>query len=348
MYLLITPIYILIATMPLRRDMIRVSGNFTSILNDWMIHRGVQDQMLERQIDFLTAQPNVSGDAWREVLEDVRRLTGDEAVGLEIGALVRLHHVGILGYLTLNSDNLADALRTYIMCERHFYGVGFADLSSDDKSLTIAWPDKLGDANRLFVQVAFAVLITFMRHRFPGSAKLTQVSLTGSPPACTQPFERFFGCEVGFGTNRPSLSFDSAAVFNSAESELPADYEIMRQEQIHAVSHQFLVAEPLLRKLQIELLKRIPESRSSLEEVCSALYISPRTLQRRLGAFGFTFQQVLDGVREQLAIRYLRYSPLSLVEIAILLGFSNQSAFNRAFKHWMQMTPLEFRCLPQS
>ena len=348
MYLLITPIDILIVPMPLHRDMIRVSGSFTSILKDWMIHRGIKDQMLERQIDFLTAQPNVSGDAWRAALENVRRLTGDEAIGLEIGALVSLHHVGILGYLTLNSDNLAEALRTYVMCERHFYGVGFADLSTDDKSWTIAWPDKLGDANSLFVQVAFAVLITFMRYRFPGGAKLTQVSLTGSPPACKKPFERFFGCEVGFGTNRPSLSFDSGAIFNLAGSELPADYEIMRQEQIHAISHQFLVAEPLLRKLQFELLKRIPESRSSLEEVCSALYMSPRTLQRRLASFGFTFQQVLDGMREQLAIRYLRYSTLSLVEIAILLGYSNQSAFNRAFKQWMQMTPLEFRCSPLS
>ena len=229
------------------------------------------------------------------------------------------------------------------MCERHFYGVSFAVLSADNETWTIAWPDKLGDANSVFVQIAFAVLVTFMRHRFPGAVKLTGVTLPGSRPASLLKFERFFGCPVEFEANRPSLSFESTPIFSSVGGDLPADYQIMRREQILAVQHQSLIAEPLLRKLQIELLERIPNSRSSLGEIASALHLTPRTLQRRLGSFGFTYQEVLDGVREQLALRYLRYFTLSLAETAILLGFSNQSAFTRAFRHWMQMTPMEFR-----
>ena len=54
-----------------------------------MIHRGVEDEDLEGQIDYLISQQSVSGDAWRSALGQAHDLTGDDAVGLEIGALTR-------------------------------------------------------------------------------------------------------------------------------------------------------------------------------------------------------------------------------------------------------------------
>jgi AraC-like DNA-binding protein len=61
--------------------------------------------------------------------------------------------------------------------------------------------------------------------------------------------------------------------------------------------------------------------------------ISPRTLQRRLGDYHLSYQSLLNGLREQLACRYPLQSSLSFVEIALLVGISEQSAFNRAFKN---------------
>jgi AraC-like DNA-binding protein len=68
-----------------------------------------------------------------------------------------------------------------------------------------------------------------------------------------------------------------------------------------------------------------------------------RTLQRRLDARGLTWQQLLDQTRAGLAREYLRDRSLSLGDIALLLGFSEQSAFNRAYRRWTGTTPRRAR-----
>lgn len=87
----------------------------------------------------------------------------------------------------------------------------------------------------------------------------------------------------------------------------------------------------------------MPEGDAALATVAAALHVSVRTLQRRLHACGQTWQQVLDRSREELARQYLADHGLSLTDIALLLGFSEQSAFTRAFKRWRGQTPAQVR-----
>lgn len=71
--------------------------------------------------------------------------------------------------------------------------------------------------------------------------------------------------------------------------------------------------------------------------------ISARTLQRRLDASGKTWQTVLNRTREQLAQQYLADRSLSLSDIALLLGFAEQSNFCRALRQWTGLTPKQIR-----
>ncbi|MDX5298804.1 MAG: helix-turn-helix transcriptional regulator, partial [Gammaproteobacteria bacterium] len=71
--------------------------------------------------------------------------------------------------------------------------------------------------------------------------------------------------------------------------------------------------------------------------------MSRHTLYKRLKAENLTFADLLDEVRKEQALTYLRESPRSLAEIGDLLGFSELSAFSRAFKRWMGVSPAEFR-----
>lgn len=325
----------------------KVTGSFTTILTDWAHRNEIHDADLEGRLAMMRDRAWVGADEWRSALERARKLTGDPAVGLRIGAHVNLSHVGVLGYLVLNSLNLADALETYVLSERHFYGVNFADLSPSEEGWTLAWPDKLGDKNGLFVQVAFSVLATFMRQRFPGCVDLHSVAMTGSPQANSDVFEDFFQCPVSFGSTRPSLTFAASGLFTEAMGRLPDEYHAMRQLQIEATSGVVLTSDPVLRRLQIALLDRIPEGKASLSNTAQDLNISARTLQRRLNKHGLAFQGVLDGVREALASRYLTRTSLTLTEISQLVGYSEQSAFNRAFLAWVGKTPGQVRNAPQ-
>ena len=82
---------------------------------------------------------------------------------------------------------------------------------------------------------------------------------------------------------------------------------------------------------------------ASLEVVAERLGMSARTLQRKLHASGTSHQELLDEMRRDLAVRYLREPGMAVCEVAYLLGFSESSAFHRAFKRWTGTTPSEFR-----
>jgi AraC-like DNA-binding protein len=79
------------------------------------------------------------------------------------------------------------------------------------------------------------------------------------------------------------------------------------------------------------------------DEVARALYMHPRTLQRRVRAEGTTFDAIKDEARRDLAQRYLSQPDLPLAQITALLGYSEQSAFGRSCRRWFDMTPQQER-----
>jgi len=82
---------------------------------------------------------------------------------------------------------------------------------------------------------------------------------------------------------------------------------------------------------------------TTIGRVARDLGTSRRTLQRRLASAGVSYQDLLDEARREAAERYLSESPLSIAELAYLLGYSEPSAFHRAFKRWFGQSPLAFR-----
>ena len=80
-----------------------------------------------------------------------------------------------------------------------------------------------------------------------------------------------------------------------------------------------------------------------LEAVAAALQLSDWTLQRKLREHGLSFSQLVEQTRQQLALRYLRQGSLSISELAPLLGYSETSAFSRAFKRWLGVSPRQWR-----
>jgi AraC-like DNA-binding protein len=89
--------------------------------------------------------------------------------------------------------------------------------------------------------------------------------------------------------------------------------------------------------------QRLRGSDSSLEGVAAELAMTPRTLQRHLRELGYSYNALADEVRQGLARLYLQQPDIAIAEVAYLLGFADQSAFNRAFKRWNGLTPKQFR-----
>lgn len=85
--------------------------------------------------------------------------------------------------------------------------------------------------------------------------------------------------------------------------------------------------------------EQVARGSATLQEVAAVMDMAPRTLQSRLESHGLGFREVLDRVRHRQAEHHLRNPSLSLTEVAALLGFSDQSAFQHAFKRWTGASP---------
>jgi AraC-like DNA-binding protein len=91
------------------------------------------------------------------------------------------------------------------------------------------------------------------------------------------------------------------------------------------------------------LASRVGDGDARIQAIARTLATSARSLQRRLAAAGVSYQELLDLARKDAAERYLIDSPLSIGEVAYLLGYSEPGAFSRAFRRWNKETPQAFR-----
>jgi AraC-like DNA-binding protein len=87
----------------------------------------------------------------------------------------------------------------------------------------------------------------------------------------------------------------------------------------------------------------LPDGQPSRSQVARRMGMSERTLQRRLAEHGATFQTVVTQARQDAAEALLRADAHSIVDVAFLTGFADQTAFTRAFKRWTGTTPAAYR-----
>ena len=101
--------------------------------------------------------------------------------------------------------------------------------------------------------------------------------------------------------------------------------------------------ESLVERAAAAIRRQLADGEPSLDDVARALNIPNWTLQRRLRNHGCTYQELLLEVRRELALNYLKDREIQISELAFLLGYSEISAFSRAFHRWLGMSPSEWQ-----
>lgn len=151
-----------------------------------------------------------------------------------------------------------------------------------------------------------------------------------------------FGCPVHFGSERDALliSEETLAAPNKLGDETIADFFDRYLEKELADLNDRTGLEQQVRMVVAD---RLSEGVPSISDVATRLGMSARTLQRRLSVQGQSFQSLVDLARQELAKQLLRDTNYSLAEVAFLTGYSEQSAFTRAFKRWAGKTPRSYR-----
>jgi AraC-like DNA-binding protein len=324
-------------------SVIRVTGAWTGLLTDWLDHECLPAPDLRAALARWAPDDIVPIPVWRELIARAVALRpGLPAAALAIGAQVQPRHVGVLGYLVLASTTLGEAMLAYQRYERLFYGADLAEVSMSGDQVEIRWATTQVSFGHLHDSVAIAALITFLRRQVEQAPPPSLVAFVNPAPADAAAFESFFGCPVRFGDTHTRVRFPLEYLAITMPHSDPG-LRALLDRQAQALLLALPDSDPFDRALQRVMLKLLPDGAASLPRAARELHVSARTLQRRLDARDMTWQQLLDRTREQLARQYMGDRALTLGDIALLLGFSEQSAFNRAFRRWTGQTPARVR-----
>lgn len=195
---------------------------------------------------------------------------------------------------------------------------------------------------RLSNESTIASIASISREVSTGAFNPIAVYFKHPAPDSITDHEVYFGCPVHFETDRDALLVSTeslqapnrvgdAGIATFFDAHLEA--EVSKLEETHSLG----------QRVRIQVSKSLSEGVPAISDIAGHLGMSGRTLQRRLSEQGQSFQTLVDEARRQLAERLLQQTDYSLAEIAFMTGYSEQSAFTRAFKRWAGQTPRSYR-----
>lgn len=169
------------------------------------------------------------------------------------------------------------------------------------------------------------------------------VYLKHEAPKETGGHEAHFECPVHFGSDKDALLVSRRTLLTPnklGDASIANFFDTLLAAEVSSLDDTVPLQRLVLDRISTALSGGVP----ALSDVARDLAMSGRTLQRRLGEAGHSFQSLVDDARRRLAFRLLRQDDdVTLSEAAFMTGFSDQSAFTRAFKRWTGETPGAFR-----
>jgi AraC-like DNA-binding protein len=277
--------------------------------------------------------------AWSLALDAI----DDPCFGISAGESWLSTDLHALGYAFLSSTTLMTAIKRIARYNEVVDEViTFSDAIEGDH-LVVSYENAREDLPDIapLEDARWSTLLAMCRAAKAGDVHPARMQLMHGKLPCKKSYRDYFGCEPEFDQPRSAVWFDLKQV----SEPLPAVNRELSQINEHALLDYLdqLHKGDLTRKVEKAIAELLVDGEISDGKVAECLFISTRTLQRRLSEEGLTYKQLLENVRRTLAEEYIRDEHLSLNEISYLLGFSEQSSFSRAFKRWTGTSPSEAR-----
>ncbi|MCW8126739.1 AraC family transcriptional regulator [Microbulbifer halophilus] len=283
----------------------------------------------------------------REQVADLLRrewdLLGDESGGY----LARPWLPGtfaMMGHACISCPNLRRAL---------FRSGRFVTMVSDDLHIKLVedgeearlifhHSNEKGLPNQVFVESLALIWLRFFSWLIDRTILLERVHLAFPPSAYNEDYSDMFPCRHYFHQRETCL------VFSTRYLQLPLVRDEQQLSEFLARAPECLLAQYKSDHSFTGRIRRMLQQQNgienlSLDDVAERLYISPQTLRRRLKEEGNSWQDIKDSVRRDMAVYQLKKQETAVAEIAERLGFSEPSAFNRAFKKWTGLAPGAYR-----
>ncbi|MDE2421820.1 MAG: AraC family transcriptional regulator [Gammaproteobacteria bacterium] len=267
------------------------------------------------------------------------QISQDPYIGLHVGANMPVFRGQVIEYLFLSSSTFGDGLQRTLRYQSILTNAFKLDLHLEND---IAVLTGFEHSVRHYLECGLGVFLKFFKHISDNEFQPTEIWLTHPEFENSIEYQHTWGCPVRFGMPMGCIRFSSKLLQNpspAAQPELLQIHENLAEQHLHILSKHQLVhdIEKLLGHGLLE------SGQLDQQLIAEQLGINPRSLRADLQLINTTFEKIVANYREKLARRLLANTDESIDQIVYLTGFSEPSAFSRAFKRWTGETPTTYR-----
>jgi len=279
------------------------------------------------------------------IAEAAAREVGDECLGLHAGRMVDFGVFGMLAYAVFNAPTVATALRNFERYARsHFHGPRVTTTVAGDEARLVFAVDVANDVpRRQHAEAAAVIAVRILRRLLGRDWRPRRVLFAHDRPRDVAEHERILRAPVEFGQDvHVGIVFAAADLDRTVPD---ADRRLLPVIERHLDE---LLAKPdsqsaWLDEVRAAIAASVCDGQPKIGAIARRFGMSVRTFQRRLDEHRVVFKELVEGVRRDLSLRYVADGRTSLTDVAFLVGYSELSAFGRAFRRWTGSTPTEMR-----
>jgi AraC-like DNA-binding protein len=275
---------------------------------------------------------------WRAVGD----VSGDPAIGLSFGSESRTERLDLVTLAALSASHFRDAMARaarykQLCCPEEIQ----VNVRESECAIQFRWLLAEDVEPWVLTDLCFAWITMLATKGTDGAVRPHRVELKRAARN-RRIYESHFACRVRF--NAP----DNALIFRASDLDRPflthnADLLGILAPQLDAELADRDARQDVREQVKRVLRRLLASGRPDLRNIARELGSSSRTLQRRLGDLGISYQQVLEEARREMANQYLAHSSFELPDIAYLLGYEDANSFFRAFHRWEGVPPGRWR-----
>ncbi len=293
--------------------------------------------------------PNTEFNRFHELatFESLLDITQSETLGLQIGRAIKVSCLGLPGYAMLVSENVVQAISCLIAFPLLLGWYFNIELESHENTVTLkirdyCYSDKL---RQFSIEMALSSVLTLIEDLLGRGVKPLALTLTNASKPHLKTVAAFLDCKVENG-DYDGITFELSTFLSPCPLANKVSFEdLYTQCELKESEWRASISHDLLSKIKAIVVQ--DSGCYSMPVVANALWMTERTLRRRLKEQGINFQKLVDQVRYQQATSLLRTTETSIADIADRLGYSDTASFRHAFKRWSGLAPTEFRKLKQ-
>jgi AraC-like DNA-binding protein len=283
--------------------------------------------------------------AFVQLFEESACQTKNGNFGLWFGNQFKPRDLGMWGYAAISAPTLGSSLENLVGLFRYHQESSAMHLKRGRDGLMRLEYQITAPAiveRRQDAELSLGMFLNFFREACGSSWVPEEVHFEHPKPAEAREHEMAFDAPIYFSQPTNALLFRPDILARPMPASDVRLLAIM-QTCLEQLGSDTATEDALLDHVKTAIRMKLPEGYPALEDIAEDLRATPSLICRELHDAGLSYTELVEHVRRDLALSYIRQRQLPFSEIALLLGYSELSAFSRAFRRWTGTSPREFR-----